>query len=147
MNLESCIKELILHEISENLSFISFDIEARRNLKSLKYAYSNGIVSNDDLDSSLEEGITRTAKWLYNRMRRQKITPDHLYPVEIFAYGIEKVFSETEKKRIRFDHGETPDSFVKDYGNPYIVRDYRKRLLDPPEFKVVGTDGHCACRA
>lgn len=146
MTLETSIRDILLKEISDNMSYIGLVHEARKHHKVIDFAYSNGIVTDSDLDSALTSGIERVAKWQLKRLRKQNIHPDHLYPVEIFAYGIEKVFSQSEISRIKFDHGETPESFVKTYGNENIITDYRKILLNPPVQKIPHSDGHCPCR-
>ena len=44
--------------------------------------------------------------------------PDHLGQIA-FAYGIvNKIFIPEQVAMIRFDHGDTPESFVQEYWNP-----------------------------
>lgn len=147
MNLEESVKDIILIDIAREMSFVNFDNEARDNLNMIRFVYRRGLVTDEELDSAIAQGLERTARWQFDRMRKQHIWPDHLYPTEIFAYGIEKVFTPSEILKIKFDHGDNPIRFMKEYGKPDIVEDYRKRLLNPPYLKILESDAHCVCRA
>lgn len=83
------------------------------------------LAGSEELDEELR--LANRIEWVHKRLltigrkcyeeHLRGEYPDHTYSPEAFAYAIVNgEFTPREKKRIRFDHGETEDVFVRLYG-------------------------------
>lgn len=115
----------------------------------LNFLHDNKFIHNSEIDSILEELVINEAKRGYSILTKnlhsfQKY-PDHLDYPECFAYAIQnKTFLDKELKKIKFDHGETSDSFVKLYSHKNLLNELKEELLNPkpiPSFSKI--EGYC----
>jgi len=148
--LEYKIKDVVLDDLKKlkiyELGPYSRD---RENHNILNFCYDNKFIRDFDLDSILEELVLKEAKRGYSILAHnshlfQKF-PDHLDYPECFAYAIEKeIFTKPQIKKIKFDHEETPESFVKTYSREDLLGYLRKELLHPKPIPHINSDqGHC----
>ncbi len=144
--LEEKISELTLNEIGELTLLSSIGSYARRNKKILNFLYKNKIIDDKDLEQVLEKIAIKTAKADYAFLLRSGNYADHSHYPECLAYALEKkIFSEKEIKKIKFDHGETRDSFAKFYSPKNLLNELKEQLLNPkpiPSFSKV--EGYCS---
>lgn len=144
------VKDLVLNELEKTSIFsITYAME-KNERKLLIFLYHNKIITSSDLNSSLEKAVINEAKDNYRFLTGKqnlihKEYPDHLAYPECLAYAIEKkIFSDLELKKIKFDHGETPDSFVKDYRSKDLIPWLRKKLLTAQPIIHSETKGYCS---
>ena len=127
----SDMKNSILKDIQNfnaRLLFLSIDIYASKNREILDFLYSQGILTDEELEDALTNVIISASRVYYDLL--EKYSPDHLPLPEILVYGIENnAFTKEEISRIKFDHGDTVEDFFKEYGNNNILSNLKKRLL------------------
>lgn len=59
---------------------------------------------------------------------------DHIWDDQYLAWGLEKnIFSPEQLQLIRFDHGDTSESYVKQYGNPTLL----ENIMDDAVEKLI----------
>ena len=57
---------------------------------------------------------------------------DHVGCPEFLAYALEQgVFSRRQIRKIPFDHGDTPESYIKQYGREDLIESLKQNLLNP----------------
>ncbi|VVB82037.1 Uncharacterised protein [uncultured archaeon] len=142
------VKDLVLNELEKTSIFSITYAMDKDERKLLNFLYRNKIINDLDLDSSLEQAVIMEAKNNYNFLTRKNNLiqeyPDHLAYPECLAYAIEKkVFSDRELKKLKFDHKETPESFVHDYSSKDLIPWLRKKLFHPTQVSNSETKGYC----
>lgn len=153
--LEEKIRKTILTDL-EDLDIIRINNYALFNKDTIAYAYSKNIIDDEAIEEVLESAAITQALKDYQILTDKKhknlwgIThPDHAQRTDCFAYAIEQgVFSEKELSKIYFNHGETPEIYVKTYGKENIGESLRKELLNPkpfPKFNEEDYDPHPVC--
>ena len=100
------------------LPVVSLTHETTLFLQSLRH---QGRLSDSLLEQVANKVLRDIARYVYaQHVSRQPAFnyPDHLGQIA-FAYGIvNKIFIPEQVAMIRFDHGDTPESFVQEYWNP-----------------------------
>jgi hypothetical protein len=90
----------------------------------------------DALNASLEKVVINQAESDFERMIEESKTklsvrPDHVH-TSSFAYALEHdVFTKRQLRRIPFDYGETPETYIETYGKPELITTLRNILLHP----------------
>ena len=159
MDLAEQVNDIIRREVSGmNLNsvhdLIKYSIKDRMVLSALHKAR---ILNDSDFEIYIKLAALETADKDYERIKydqthptapttRANPFPDHLQYPEYFAYALaQKHFDPEELKKIKFDHGETPESFVKSYGKKNLIQYLKKEMLKTRRPKFKGGSGHCAC--
>lgn len=145
--LADILEEKTLEQIG-NLDSISLKNYAEVNHIVLNVLYKNGILQDDKLKLALEKIVINTAKMDYNILIKNGNYADHAYSPECFAYAIQKkIFSDKELKKIKFDHGETLESFPKEYSDKNLIGNLKRQLLSPRPISKSKShcDEHCTC--
>lgn len=117
--------------------------------------FKEGFIQEDDLkfeaDRKLREiGRACYAEHVASSSGSYRIWPDHTFSPEAFAYALAKgEFTRSEKWQIRFDHGDTEESFIKQYGVDTLLERTVKQWLDttplPERMPDSDEGGHCCC--
>lgn len=136
MDLTDKVKGVVLEDISKRaIISCSYD-ENSRNF--VKYLLSSGILKDTEIDSLIEgtvisEAVKGYNKLLHNQSRGLTCYPDHDIMPEYLAYAIKnnKLPANLDMNQIKFDHGETPDSFAKQYCPDNLIVKLRENLLNP----------------
>ncbi len=123
---------------------------ARKNHEILNLLYENGVIKeNNNLDLAFGSMAINTAKKDFSliiRLGRYSNYADHVYFPECLAYAIQKgAFSRRELKKLKFDHGQNLNSFVKEYYNPNLFNELKEKLLNPIEISDSGSNVECLC--
>jgi hypothetical protein len=72
------------------------------------------LVKPEELQSAVSEGIVLYGLQLYDEVRDGRVMPDHVASPEALAYALcSGRIPLKEAQRIKFDHGETLDSFMR----------------------------------
>ena len=114
---------------------------SEKEKKVIKYLHNKQIINNSQIEKCLEEAIFKRARKDFelltskNKNLPYKIYLDYSPEVmpEIFAYALEKgEFSKREIKKIKFDHGENAEDFIKSNGHENLLSELREHILSPP---------------
>ena len=93
-------------------------------------APENGIVSREEIRKIFFKKLVERAWFAY--YSAIQTYADHIYVEEYLAWGLErKMFSKDEISKIRFDHGDTPESYVRDYGRKNLLDTLVDRFIHP----------------
>ena len=138
MGLTEKIKEALLKDISNSEILLhNYDAQERDFVRHL---LASGVLKESEIDSALESAvISRAAKdydFLVNSGR--KLYPDHDVMPEYLAYAIKhlKLPPNSDANKIKFDHGETPETFAKLYCPDNLLANLRNELLNPKPLPV-----------
>jgi hypothetical protein len=129
--LEQEIREAIIKDLKRDGLF--YDTYVNSNPIVLD-AYQRGIIRNEDIQGALHEVITNSGKEWYklHLSNPQRYQPDHI-DSEALAYIIDTGgITQENARKIKFCHGETPESFVKEKlprGAETYLEEKRKMLL------------------
>lgn len=119
--------------------FDSLEVYVSKNYEQLSALHNTGVISDQDIERALEVAVLRQAKKDYKLVTRGIVSltfPDELPDPIFLAYAIEKgFFSKDELKMIRFDHGETIETFPIGYRTSELLGDLRQRVLTKPKPK------------
>lgn len=89
-----------------------------------------GVITDEEI-----RGLVRKKLEKYARSAHVVATvraADHIYGEEYLAWGLQEgIFSPDEISDIRFDHGDTPESYVRDYGQGDLLSKFVDRLKHP----------------
>ncbi|MFB0965636.1 MAG: hypothetical protein QMC36_08390 [Patescibacteria group bacterium] len=93
-------------------------------------APENAIVSREEIRKIFSKKIVERAWFAY--YGAIQTYADHIYVEEYLAWGLENgMFSKEEVSKIRFDHGDTPESYVRDYGRKDLLDAMVDRFIHP----------------
>ncbi|MCH8329523.1 MAG: hypothetical protein IIB81_03975 [Nanoarchaeota archaeon] len=91
--------------------------------------------TTEEINSIIKKAVIMQARQDYQIMTSKRIYTiyaDHVMSPECLAYALGKrEFSESEIEKIPFDHGDTPETFQKKYGEENLISNLRKSLLNP----------------
>jgi hypothetical protein len=118
------------------IDLYEIDTYAKKNKNNLSFLYNQGIIDDLSIESALEVAVLNQAIQDYNIMtnedRKVSIYADHIDRPDCFAYALQKdIFSNTEIKRIPFDHGQTVETYTQRYGKENLLSTLREELLNP----------------
>lgn len=100
--------------------------------KLLSFAIRGKIISRMDVFALLGKKICRMGRSCFDQHLRGEY-PDHTFWPEAFAYSLQNgEFSEEEVGKIRFDHEQTVETFIKQCGDPELIEKCYRRLLPKP---------------
>jgi hypothetical protein len=116
---------------------LGWEIMRKGNHELLNSFKDQGVIDNAGLEKAIESMVFREATTDYtnhvggNYLFRY---PDHFLHPEFFAYALQKgIFSRSELKKIRFDHGETIESYCQKYGRENLLGELTEELFVKPE--------------
>ena len=135
MSLDSKLKAVLLEELRK-ADILGFEMYAKINREILHFLHIQGIIDDSSIEAALEEAVFRQARKDYAVMtakgRPYTIYADHVGSPECLAYALSKgTFSQEEIKAIRFDHGDSAESFPRTYGKENLLSLLREELLYP----------------
>ena len=115
------------------------------------------VVSKEEIAVALDKRIRCSGRASFSE-HRNGTPPDHTRSPEAFAYALSRgEFTTGEEGRIRFDHGENKEAFIKlycgdaaDFLSRMVERIFTEELFPPPtEGKGSNadwcSDGPCCC--
>ncbi len=135
MLLNDALKAAAIEELRK-LDLSLLGIYAERHQKVLDFLYTEGIIDDNSIEHALEEAIFRQARQDFITMTA-KVRPyatyaDHVGRPECLAYVLERgKFSGREIKKIPFDHGDTAETFTRQYRRENLPSVLREELLHP----------------
>ena len=135
MGLHDAIKKAVIESLQQ-VNILMLGNYARQYQHVLDFLLDNGIIDNASIERALEGAVFRQARQDYEFMttKRGESTPsaDHLLRPEILAYALVKGrFSKEEIKKMPFDHGETAETFIREYRTNDLPARLREELLNP----------------
>jgi hypothetical protein len=138
MALEDALRKAAIGEI-EQISIPELNRYARQNRAVIGFLYANKIITDGLIESALEKAVIKQAQSDYLSVTLLKVSDaEHVAMPEFLAYAIDhKFMGAYEVKALRFDHGETVESFVKTYRKDNLLSGLRDDLLNPkpvPEY-------------
>lgn len=149
MTLPNRIREVVLNELSNNLSKCSYFLETDRRV--LIALVSAGVITKADLLPIANKKLCVDGRGCYDRHiwslkhGDNIMYPDHTFAPEAFAYALaHNVFSTKEESRIKFDHGDTKETFIAQYGmNMQCLHLVDSWLKPPNETTTSSSDSSC----
>ncbi|OHA80874.1 MAG: hypothetical protein A2675_02150 [Candidatus Yonathbacteria bacterium RIFCSPHIGHO2_01_FULL_51_10] len=135
-------------------SFSSLEMIDRRLLVLL---LEEGTISRDILLKAADQKLRKVGRTAYVQhitsmvQSTYTIWPDHTLSAEAFAYALAHgEFTKNEERRIRFDHGDTIESFIasSEYAVDHLCQKTVDQWLDitpPPEHKWPKGDHDSYC--
>lgn len=102
----------------------------------LRSLFKIWVIDVEWIDRAINISIANfSLKLLELHNNKDNIMPDHTFP-EVFAYGIyNNIYTDKEIKSIRFDHGDTSETFVKSYYEADLVEKLRHKVLGIGDLK------------
>jgi hypothetical protein len=127
---------------------------ARKNKPAITALYEHKILDDSMIDNALRAAVLSQAQTDYDYMTSGKVSRELTYPDHLvensrksFAYALSiGLFSDKELKRIPFDHGDTPESFVRSYLPKDLFSELRQEYLNPkpePIYEGNSCEGCC----
>lgn len=95
-----------------------------------------GFVGEEEVKAALHRALIKMARECYTQHRKGQY-PDHTKNPCALAYGlVHKAFSPREVRKIRFDHGDTIESFIasfgcEDGGGRYLDKVFEQLTAEP----------------
>ena len=112
-----------------NLDIFSFEGYASKNSEVLNFLYKKNIIDDSLIEEALKNPVIKCIK---GEIKRNLHPADHFFKPEYLAYTLENdLLSKEEIKQICFDHGDTTQSFIRQYGRKNLLSDLREELLNP----------------
>ncbi|MGV8141948.1 MAG: hypothetical protein ACP5NW_05905 [Candidatus Woesearchaeota archaeon] len=147
MALNDVLKEAAMADINECASVYLGPRSLKNyfdwNRPTIKFLYDNGVLTNKELDSVLENKVVAEVRKYIRMMNTSRCftnvdekIKDHTYADDVFhtellAYALQKnLLSKRELVGIKFN-GDDPKSFVKQYGRPGLIKTIREVFLNP----------------
>jgi len=152
MDLNEIIKQIVIDQL-KNINLVFLNEFAHKNHEIITFLYNQKIIDDQIIKFALEEAVINYGFRYYNLITNKKSLvqeyPDHLPIPEILSYSLNKnLFSKKHIAKIKFDHGDNLETFIKKYDPTNLLETFRKELLNPrPLFKDSGGywDPHPAC--
>jgi len=152
MDLKGRLKGAAVEEL-RNLEVYMINMRSRWDGEIISFLYDQGIISDSDIDDAMRSAALKQARADYKLMTRKGLSypiyADHCASPECLAYAIENnEFSDREIRRIPFDHGHTPEVFIREYRVENLPAYLREQLLHPRELTTVDFgdyDPHPVC--
>ena len=89
-----------------------------------------GVVTDEEIRSLIRKKLEKYARSAYAVATVR--AADHIYDEQYLAWGLrEGIFSPDEISKIRFDHGDTPESYARDYGQGDLLSEFVERMKHP----------------
>lgn len=129
--LEDEVKRVILEDLKKDWTFLSLYV---KNSPIILDAYSRGIISDQDIESVLHISAIESGLKSYKLCMKnsEECEPDHFSPKELaYVIALGKI-SAKKAKRLKFRHGETPESFVASFlpgGPKAYLQSLREKIL------------------
>jgi hypothetical protein len=131
MVVREMLRDYYLRDI-ENLNILFFDSKAREKNKFFKRMYDKKIISDEGIEKALAKPIEERLKFDLNLMFFHSYHADHIGNPEVLAYALQNNFLPPELiGKIPFDHGDTVETYIKEYGQGNLPSNLRERLLNP----------------
>ena len=140
MSLEEALKVATLKEIEwrDSLALYNF---ARWNHDTIQFLYGKKIITDTDIERAIEKAVINEAKGDYNHVLSKRAYPDHVARPEFLAYAISNGSLTSEQvAKIKFDHGENPESFCQLYGRKNLLTELREEMLNPKPLPAIHLD-------
>lgn len=118
---------------------------SNKHVHILRELLSTEVVCEADLHQAVHGRLCEMGRASYDEHRAGE-HPDHTRSPEAFAYALlHNVFTPREEYRIRFDHGDTKESFIRSYENNIRERVVKALLTEraAPSLSVRDTDLCC----
>lgn len=113
MSLGESFTSAVLQDLSEQLNVFETRVLLSPNqFTFIKRMLDRGDLSLDQVRDAVHEGLLRRGREMYQQHIRLRIAPDHLDSPQALGYAIQHGrITESETKRIRFDHHETLEEY------------------------------------
>lgn len=113
MSLGESFTSAVLQDLSEQLNVFETRVLLNPNQFALiKRMLDHGDFSLDELRAAVHDGLLRCGHEMYWQHIKLRIFPDHLDSPQALGYAIQHGrITESEAKRIRFDHRETLEEY------------------------------------
>lgn len=144
------IKTQAINSIT-NIDLDRLNLYARENNSTLNDLYQTKILDDTSIESSLEQAVLTCGRRDYQYLTNVKNPharryPDHLNYSEFLVYTIEQgIFTKHELSQIKFDHGDTIETFTRSYRKENLLELLRTPLLNPQQVSYLGDVSHCCC--
>ena len=89
MSLKDVLKTATLTSI-ESLDLNRLSFYSHQNSGILSALYDKGVITDEDISTSLRQAVVNKAKEYYKIVTKRGIKPDHVSRPEILAYAIEE---------------------------------------------------------
>lgn len=115
----------------------------------LKLLIAEEIITEEELLSALDALLKITGRRSYDQHKRGEY-PDHTISPQALAYALQNgQFTEKEKYGIKFDHGDTIQTFIESYNSGDLRRTVLDQLLTEQAPVVHDSDSNgcegCGC--
>ena len=113
MSLDESFRSAVLRDLSEHLNIFETRILLHPNqFVLIKRMLDHGDLSLDELRAAVHDGLLRCGHEMYWQHIKLRIFPDHLDSPQALGYAIQHGrITESEARRIRFDHHETLEEY------------------------------------
>lgn len=89
-----------------------------------------GVITKEEIRALLDATLVERAQAAYLSATHEPA--DHILLTEYLAWGLEqKIYSDIQLKMIRFDYGNTPESYIKTFKNPQLTEEIIDTLIHP----------------